>query len=129
MISQLLDHKSFSEQPGFRGQHVNAQCNLQTNKPGPGYSHQGKYCCAHLSRRASDGQCCLNVHFTKADGLSVEDYYASSYCCIMCLGLLFATGTPMINSVTHSATWKHHGQEDYSQGCRPGGWRPRVGDG
>lgn len=34
----------------------------------------------------------------------------------------------MIISVTHSATWKRCVEEDYSQGCRPGGRRPRVGD-
>lgn len=34
--------------------------------------------------------------------------YTSSYCCVSCLGLLFAMGTPVINSATHRATWKHH---------------------
>lgn len=38
-------------------------------------------------------------------------------------------GTPVINSVAHSATWKRRVEEDYSQGCWPGGWRPGVGDG
>lgn len=36
-------------------------------------------------------------------------------------------GTPMINSVTHSATWTHCVEEDYSQGCWPCGWRPESG--
>ena len=62
----LLGHKSFRELPGFIGQHVDAQCNLQTNSPALGTVI--KVNIAALARLAERlvALCCLNTHFINA---------------------------------------------------------------
>lgn len=59
-------HKSFRELPRFIGQHVDAQCNLQTNSPALGTVI--KVNIAALARLAERlvGLRCLNTHFINA---------------------------------------------------------------